>query len=130
MGSKYEGTSVMELGHDDFQINSDKIKVVNQNFKNNLGLVKFYAPWCHHCTDMVESLSYMSDQLKNHGFKVAAVNCDDTNKRNDELAQKVGVEGFPSVYFVNGQGELNDYGGNRDLKSLLQEVVKMSKQES
>jgi thiol-disulfide isomerase/thioredoxin len=128
MDSKYGGTSVIELGNHDFQVKRDKTKVVHQDFHNKLGLVKFYAPWCPHCTDMVDTLSYLSDQLKDYGFKVSAVNCDDTSKQNDQLAQKIGVEGFPSLYFINSKGELKDYTGGRDLKSLLTEVVKMSRQ--
>jgi len=130
MGGEYKNTSVVELGYNDFKVNGGSININNSNFKNKLGLVKFYAPWCPHCTNMVESMSFLSDQLKDHGFTVAAVNCDDTTRKNDKLAQAIGLEGFPSLYFVNGRGELKDYQGGRELPDLLKEVVKLSKQEA
>ena len=130
MESKYKNTNVIELGYDDFKVKKNKIHVDHAKFKNKLGLIKFYAPWCPHCTDMVETLSYLSDQLQDYGFVVAAVNCDDTELRNDQLAQDIGIEGFPSLYFVNGQGELQEYQGGRDLENLLLEIVRLSKRET
>ena len=58
---------------------------------------------------------------------VAAVNCDDTNLGNDNLAQQIGIQGFPTLYFVTGNGQLEQYDGGRDLQPLLESIVDMSK---
>jgi thiol-disulfide isomerase/thioredoxin len=102
MENKYNNSSVAELTIKDF----NGIQLVNNSFKSKFGLVKVYAPWCPHCTSMVESVKNAADSLKTKDIIVGAVNA--TNPINEELVSKIGTQGYPSFYFVNKNGNLEE----------------------
>tara|TARA_Y100000385_G_C12713154_1_gene475460 strand:- start:163 stop:591 length:429 start_codon:yes stop_codon:yes gene_type:complete len=110
--------SVIELVGSDF----NKNKVVNKNFEGKNALIKFYAPWCPHCTVLVEQLDFIAKNLDDHGFKVGAVNV--TNKTNKEISQLVGITTIPAFYSMNSNGELvkEEIKGELDMKSILDTI--------
>ena len=77
-GNKYGiNDPVIELVGKDFK----NKKIINKEFINKNALIKFYAPWCSHCSNMVYDLNFLAKNLKSHGFKVGAVNTQNiTNK--------------------------------------------------
>lgn len=75
-------------------------------------IVKFYAPWCGHCRNSAPAFTKAAKRL--HGVaRVGVVDCD-THKG---IAQKYGIEGFPTIKTFSGEGKRArrpaDYSGQR-----------------
>jgi thiol-disulfide isomerase/thioredoxin len=123
----HENSNVYELMAHNFRSENDKI-ILSHNLTNKkYGIVKFYAPWCGHCTNMIPVLEFLAKKLPNMSkpFFVAAVNCTNTSVGNDLLAKKCGIKGFPTLFFVNLDGELEDFNpSSRSIEGLLEEICK------
>ena len=105
-------------------------KINHPYTKNKYGLVKFYAPWCPHCTDMIDNLEFLAKELPIIGkpFFVSAVNCTNKDFGNDKLAQNMGVKGFPTLFFVHMDGTIEDFTPqSRTLEGLLNEICNKTK---
>lgn len=90
--------------------------------KEELVLVKFFAPWCGHCKSMAEDFSKAATALKG---KAVLADVDATVE--ESLALKYNVEGFPTLkLFMNGK-ELTDYKGGRDYDSMVKFVENAKK---
>ena len=76
-------------------------------------LIKFYAPWCHHCQAMAPNWQGMSRQMKEQ-LNVGEVNCD----KEKRLCKDVKVRGYPTILFFRG-GERIEYDGLRGLGDLI-----------
>ena len=116
---EYKGTNVQSLNKRDFTIKGDKVYVKAAKFKGNVGVIKLYAPWCPHCQNMVKPLSKLADVLKPYAISVGAVDCDNTRANNNVLAEKLGLEGFPTMYIVKKNGRLMQHDGPNDNKALI-----------
>lgn len=85
--------------------------------------VKFYAPWCGHCKTMAPAYSKLAKRTKgeDNGVPIAKVDATVEN----ELAEKYGVKGFPSLkLFVDG--EPVDYSGAREEEAIYSWIQKKS----
>ena len=125
--SHYSNTKVVELFNKDFSSDKGKLRVKKDGFRKNFGVVKFYAPWCPHCTNMVRDLTYLADELKEYNVRIAAVNCDDKNKGNDKLAARAKIEGLPTLFMLREDGTLKKYEGSRSVEGILTAIVKTAK---
>ena len=72
---------------------------LDENVKEGLVLLDFYADWCGPCKMIGPVLEQVSDE--NDDIKVVKVNVDE----NIGLAQQYGVQGIPSL-FVLKDGEV------------------------
>lgn len=88
--SKYHNSDVIELTEKDF----DNKTLIKNDLKNKNGIIKFYAPWCGYCKNMVEDLKFLAKGLKNKDFFIAAVNTEDSN----ELSSRFNIIGIPTLY--------------------------------
>merc|ERR1711981_1514968 len=73
-------------------------------------LIEFYAPWCGHCQRLEPEWNEAAAQLKEKTggkVKVAKVDCTE----NQGLAQRFGVQGFPTIKIFNAgnKGSPEDY---------------------
>lgn len=121
----HSNSNVLELMAHHFKSLDDKIILENNNLKGKYGIVKFYAPWCGHCSNMIHSLEFLGSELPKMGkpFFVAAVNCTNKTVGNDLLAQKIGIKGFPTLFFVNLEGQLEEFNPqSRSIEGLLEEI--------
>ena len=114
-----ESVDVIELCCDD--IDEDGT-VINDTFKNKIGLIKIYAHWCGHCKDLIDTMKFLATELKPHEFKVGAINLAlDKNKKNKFLNNN--VIGFPTLFFVNPiDGKLLEYNDSREKYSILDNI--------
>ena len=103
----YNGTPVIELSANDFNGKT----IINSKFKNKYGLLKVYAPWCGYCKQMEDLLIEIASKLKQHGFVVGALNAD--NQANNQVGQALNIQGFPTLFLVNKNGDVFDYNGER-----------------
>lgn len=76
------------------------------------GMVKFFQPWCGHCTSMKPAWDEASENAHSSVF-LADVNCSD----QADLCQENDVQGYPTIKVYQG-GEVTNYEGGRDLESL------------
>ena len=114
---KYENSEVVKLCLKDFKGK----KFVNKKLVNKNGLIKFYANWCSHCNNLVEPLSFLAKNLKDNDFFIGVIDID----KNKELAKRFNVSGIPTIYTKKGNN-LEEFKGERDMKSLLDHICKFT----
>lgn len=107
-------TEVINLTDKDFKIDGRKVKIINKHFKDKMGLIVFYAPWCIHCKNMVEMWSDLAIQFKNI-FPIGAVNSD----REEEISNKLKIRYYPTIKVVTKKGNISNYKGRMDKDELI-----------
>ena len=115
---------VIEINANSFKQINGKFYLKHKKFKNNFSLVKFYAPWCPHCKNMVDVMNAMAEALHEYNFKIFAVNC--TKTKNGELAKKMGITGFPTLYLSDNKGLLEEYVDSNDPNKILTKICKFT----
>lgn len=115
-------SGVPELGLKDLVLKNGSYYIVNPEFKNKLAIIKFYAPWCPHCTDMVDDLTFLARELNKYGFMIGAFNCTNETKNNHKIPELLKIQGFPTLMLMDETGKLmssEDTLRGRDIESLL-----------
>jgi thiol-disulfide isomerase/thioredoxin len=130
-GNLYDDAEgVEELTLSDFRKSpTKKLILVHPNFKNKFGLLMAYAPWCPHCRspDTIELWTKLAKIMKGR-FQLGAINCTNTNAKNDVLAKALKVQGYPSIFLIRKDRKIHPYHGNRSVKDLLHFVCDKVKQ--
>ena len=75
-------------------------------------MIKFFQPWCGHCTAMKPAWDEAAANAHSSVF-IADVNCSD----QDELCQENDVKGYPTIK-VYKDGEVTDYSGGRTVDDI------------
>ncbi len=92
-----------------------------QQTKNKIVLVDFWASWCAPCRMMAPILNEVSNELTGNS-KVGKVNVE----QQQMLAQKYKVRNIPTtILFKNGK-EINRFVGVKQKEFLLKEIKKVS----
>lgn len=85
--------------------------------KDELTLVKFFAPWCGHCKKMAGDFKEAATELKG---KAVLVDLDATVEK--ELASQYEIRGFPTLKLFS-KGELvADYKGGRTKDAIIKYI--------
>jgi thioredoxin-like negative regulator of GroEL len=118
--------NVQEMRPNDFKIINLQRKIEPKY--NQPILIVFYAHWCPHCSNptmvnFVESLASVLPQKSN--VKVGAFNCDYSDKHRD-ISKSFGIEGFPTIRYINKNKKSADYRGPTNIKDILQFLIKNS----
>ena len=103
---------IIELKTTDFNKGSVIPKIAP--FANKVSMIIFYAPWCGHCRNMVADIKELAAALKDEGFIIGTVNCDN----NKDIGQVCDIQSFPTIFFIKGMNA-EQYSGPRDLESLV-----------
>lgn len=92
---------IRELTPDDFNDNNQITDV-----QMRPGIVMFYADWCPHCNSE-ETQKYWNDtglRIDSKNGWVGAMNC--ANEMNKPISQKIGINAFPTILFVDKLGNV------------------------
>lgn len=76
-------------------------------------LVKFYAPWCHHCQALAPNWNEMAISMKGK-LNVAEVDCE----ANQQLCRQAKIQAYPTIMFMYG-GLFAEYNGLRGVGDLI-----------
>jgi thioredoxin domain-containing protein 5 len=84
--------------------------------------VKFYAPWCGHCTKLAPIWDDLASEFESDdSVSVAKIDCTTASA----LCQEHEVKGYPTLaYFRNGK-KIENYRGARNLKEMKDFIVSM-----
>lgn len=85
--------------------------------KDDLTLVKFFAPWCGHCKKMAGDFEEAATELKG---KAQLVDLDATKEK--DLATKYGIRGFPTLKLFSKGELISDYKGGRTKDALIKYI--------
>lgn len=118
--------NVQEMRPKDFKIFNLR-KNIEPKYNQPI-IIVFYAHWCPHCSNltMVEFIESLASVLpKKSNVKVSAFNCDYNDKHRD-IANNMGITGFPTIRYINKNRKHSDYHGPTSIKDILQFLVKNS----
>jgi thioredoxin 1 len=104
--------------------NDNILTLTDKNFqnqtKNKLVLVDFWASWCAPCRMMAPVLNEVADELTGNSF-VGKVNIEEYQS----LAQKFQVRNIPTLVLIKNGVEVNRFVGIKNKEFLLQQINKM-----
>jgi thioredoxin 1 len=104
---------------------SDKIKdLTDKNFqnqiKNSISLVDFWASWCVPCKMMSPILNELANEVGS-GVQVCKVNVE----QYQALASKFAVRGIPTMLLFRDGKEINRFVGVKSKDFLLDQIQKI-----
>ena len=79
------------------------------------------APWCGHCKSLEPEYAKAAEKLKEAGSEVKLAKVDATIET--KLAEKFGVQGFPTLKFFK-KGVASEYGGGRTEPEIVSWINK------
>lgn len=85
--------------------------------KDDLTLVKFYAPWCGHCKKMAGDFKDAATELKG---KAVLVDLDATVEK--DVASKYEIRGFPTLKLFSKGEVVSDYKGGRTKDAIVKYI--------
>jgi protein disulfide-isomerase A5 len=80
---------------------------------NNTNITMFYAPWCTHCKSAKPVFMELASHLKQNNIYM--VNCDD----NPQIKSEFSIQGYPTIYYINGRVQQDEYEGPREFNAML-----------
>eukprot|EP00574_Skeletonema_japonicum_P004379 CAMPEP_0201714820 /NCGR_PEP_ID=MMETSP0593-20130828/1132_1 /ASSEMBLY_ACC=CAM_ASM_000672 /TAXON_ID=267983 /ORGANISM="Skeletonema japonicum, Strain CCMP2506" /LENGTH=460 /DNA_ID=CAMNT_0048204131 /DNA_START=8 /DNA_END=1390 /DNA_ORIENTATION=- len=95
--------------------------VITDPTNNPLWLLKFYAPWCGHCTALAPTLSKAASRLSGK-LAIGKIDCTVEKKL---CKGRFDIKGYPTLKYYR-DGEFSDYPLGRDLDSIVKFGEKMS----
>jgi protein disulfide-isomerase A1 len=78
----------------------------------------YYADWCGHCKDFKPTWAALKNLFKKNNVNHAEFE----DGQHEQIIQKAGVEGFPTIK-IEKDNEEYEYTGNRDINSIIHEVL-------
>lgn len=117
---------VQEMQPNDFKITNLQ-KNIEPKYDQPI-LIVFYAHWCPHCSNptmmnFIESLGSVLPKKSN--VKVGAFNCD-YNDQHRDIANNLGITGFPTIRYINKNRESADYRGPTNIEKILKFMIESS----
>lgn len=110
----------------DAEMDEGVLVLTDDNFDGELAkyehlLVEFYAPWCGHCKKLTPEYIKAAAQLAEQDPPRFLAKVDATE--NKQLAERFGIQGFPTLKFFN-QGKETEYNGGRTADTIFSWIMK------
>jgi peroxiredoxin len=104
----------------------DSVKYSLSDYSGKIILLHFWADWCPHCRKEFVKIQQASDQLKERGLVILAVNVGQGREHvlelkqeyrltiplllddKKEVAEKYGVTGLPTSFFIDHRGKVRE----------------------
>ncbi|KAG1689652.1 Protein disulfide-isomerase TMX3 [Nymphon striatum] len=84
-------------------------------------MIKFYAPWCHHCKKLEPIWAQVAQSLFGTNVKVARVDC----TRFTSIATHYSISGFPTILFIE-KDVVFPYNGDKTREDIIDFTYKMT----
>ncbi len=92
-----------------------ELNSVNFKTKKTPCIIMWFTSWCSHCQNAKPHYEKLYQFSKNNpGINVYKVDCE----KNSELAKNEGVQGYPTIVFINTKGK-EQYNNSRDTESFI-----------
>merc|ERR1711981_257505 len=82
-------------------------------------MFEVYAPWCGHCKALAPVYTELGEALK-EDEEVIVAKLDGT--QNDILDDRFDVRGYPALFFMNSEGKVEAYSGQRSKDDMLKYI--------
>jgi len=108
---------VRELNINDFDVSGGgDAKCITNNDKS--GALVFYQAWCPHCRTIVDDVVSANKSLGNKHIILAVHG---QTPKNDEVFDRFGIMGIPSIKFMKKDGSVtSDFEGERTANNLIE----------
>jgi len=98
------------------------MKLTSKTFQTTVesgknGMIKFYQPWCGHCTAMKPAWDELAEKADSSVF-IADVDC----SKEADLCQLNDVQGYPTIYYYK-DGVRENFTGGRSAEDLEKFVI-------
>ncbi|CAM9135464.1 unnamed protein product [Heterosigma akashiwo] len=100
-----------------YEESKDVVSLTSKNFASQTAsrkwFLKFYAPWCGHCQQLVPVWEELASELQGE-VSVGAIDCD----KEKAVCSQFNVRGYPSLLFLTEKKDVYTYEGDRMMESM------------
>lgn len=110
-------TFAANLGNLGGKVQLEALETLDESFDQKT-FALFYAPWCPHCKSCMPHWNNL-EKMNKTDINIVKIDCD----ANPEMAQKFGIQGYPTIKFLpyglNNPKNMIDYDGPRTGEAFL-----------
>lgn len=111
---------MINLKESNIEKKNGSVYIKHPSLTGKKGMVMFKAEWCGHCQRAKPEMKKVSNILGS-SFPVCMIDCDE----NPKAAKMAGIEGYPTIKFVDAKGKITgDYNGERSHSEIIKTICR------